>query len=126
MAELFPTVVIDPADDVAVALRAIEPGEAVAPNLKAIQPIPAGHKVALKAVAAGAPVRKYGFPIGRARVAIAIGEHVHSHNLATDLSTGEAYAFRPRAAEATPGASSQTFDGYLRPDGRVGTRNEIW
>src|SRR5215469_15075395 len=98
MAALSPTVIIDPSDDVAVALRAIEAREAAAPGVEAVEPIPAGHKVSIKAVTAGAPVRKYGFPIGRARVAIAPGEHVHTHNLATDLSSREAYAFHPRAA----------------------------
>src|SRR6185312_5495864 len=96
MAEVSPTVIIDPSDDVAVALRELQPGEAVAPGVTAVQPIPAGHKVALKPVPAGAPVRKYGFPIGRARVDIAPGEHVHTHNLATDLSAREAYAFHPK------------------------------
>src|SRR5215472_12350246 len=100
MAEVSPTVIIDPSDDVAVALRDLQPGEAAAPGVRAVQPIPAGHKVALKAVAAGQPVRKYGFPIGRARAHIAPGEHVHTHNLATDLSAREAYAFHPKAAAA--------------------------
>jgi altronate hydrolase len=127
MAEVSPTVIIDPSDDVAVALRALEPGEPVATGVTALDAIPAGHKVALKAVPAGAPVRKYGFPIGRARAAIAPGEHVHTHNLSTDLSSRETYAFHPHAA-APPAASApaRTFEGYLRPDGRVGTRNEIW
>jgi altronate hydrolase len=126
MAALSPTVIIDPSDDVAVALRAVEPGEAVAPGVEASQPIPAGHKVAIRAVKVGEPVRKYGFPIGRARADIAPGEHVHTHNLATDLSSREAYAFRPRAAAPTVSPPAQTFEGYLRADGRVGTRNEIW
>jgi altronate hydrolase len=127
MAEVSPTVIIDPSDDVAVALRTLEPGEAVAQGVTAVDPIPAGHKVALKAVPAGAPVRKYGFPIGRARAAIAPGEHVHTHNLSTDLSSRETYAFHLQAAAApAPNASAATFQGYLRPDGRVGTRNEIW
>ena len=126
MAAHFPIVIIDPSDDVGIALRALEAGEAVAPDVKTAEPIPAGHKVALKAVAAGEPVRKYGFPIGRARVAIAPGEHVHSHNLATALTAHEAYSFHPKPAAAPASGPAQTFDGYLRPDGRVGTRNEIW
>jgi altronate hydrolase len=127
MADVFPIVIIDPSDDVGVALRAIEAGETVAPGVLAAQPIPLGHKVALKPVAEGAPVRKYGFPIGRARTAISPGEHVHTHNLTTALSSQEAYAFQPHApAGPAATASSLTFDGYLRPDGRVGARNEIW
>lgn len=118
--------VIDPRDDVAVALAPIAAGEMVAPNVRASADIPAGHKVALRAVAAGEPVRKFGWPIGRATSPIAAGEHVHSHNLATALSGVETYAYTPAAPEPLPAADARTFQGYRRADGRVGTRNEIW
>jgi altronate dehydratase len=71
-------------DDVAVALRALEPGVAVRFPDAAVVPlaaIPAGHKIALRAVPAGALIHKYGQAIGRASVAIAPGEHVHVHNV---------------------------------------------
>src|SRR3569623_528726 len=110
MAALSPTVIIDPSDDVAVALRAMAAGVAVATGVAAVQPIPAGHKVAIRAVAAGAPVRKYGFPIGRARVDSAPGEHVHTHNLATDLSAREAYAFHPRTAASAASTTAQPIE----------------
>ena len=91
-----------------------------------VQGVPKGHKIAVASISAGAPVIKYGFPIGRATVDIAAGEHVHSHNVATALATNGDYAYRPvfdpRALDADPGS----FDGYLRADGRAGTRNEIW
>jgi altronate hydrolase len=121
-----PIIIIDPSDDVGVALRALEPGETVAPGVTAIEVVPAGHKIAVRAVGPGANVKKYGFPIGRALKAITPGEHVHTHNLATNLSSGETYAFHPQAAAIPAPATAQTFDGYLRSDGRVGTRNEIW
>lgn len=116
---------IDPADDVAVALRDLQPGETV-DGLVALQAIPKGHKIALRAVAAGQPVLKYGHPIGRASADIAAGAHVHSHNLGTALSGEEGY--QPPAAYAAPAApvAGPTFQGYRRADGRVGTRNEIW
>src|SRR5262245_46890013 len=72
---------LHPDDDVAVARRPLAPGTRVADGLAALAEIPQGHKVALRAVANGAPVRKYGQVIGFAAGAIAPGEHVHVHNL---------------------------------------------
>lgn len=116
--------IIDPRDDVAVALRAISSGETVA-GLTAASNIPTGHKLARHAIKAGDEVRKYGWPIGQARTDIAAGEHVHTHNLATALAPRARYAWRPATGEALPGTGA-TFDGYRRSNGRVGTRNEIW
>jgi len=118
--------VIDPRDDVAVALRPVAAGDPLAPGVVAATDIPAGHKVALRPIAVGEDVRKYGWPIGRATRAIAPGAHVHSHNLVTSLSGVEAYHYEPAPAEALPAPPDQTFQGYRRADGRVGTRNEIW
>ncbi len=116
---------IDPRDDVAVALAPLAKGDGVAEGVRAGADIPAGHKVALRAVARGAPVHKYGWPIGHATADIAPGDHVHSHNLATSLSGLEDYAYEPVAPEVLPDTAA-TFQGYRRADGRVGTRNEIW
>ncbi|WP_296596990.1 UxaA family hydrolase [Phenylobacterium sp.] len=120
------TLVIDPRDDVAVALHAVARGETVAPGVVASADIPPGHKVALRPIAAGQDVRKYGWPIGHATRQIAPGDHVHTHNLATSLSGVEAYAYEPAPAEPLPAPEARTFQGYRRADGRVGTRNEIW
>jgi altronate hydrolase len=117
---------IDPEDDVAVALRALEAGETVAPGVAVRGPVPKGHKVALKPVALGAPVRKYGWPIGRATRDIAPGDHVHSHNLATALAGEQAYAIERHPPARRPISAGPIFQGYRRADGRVGTRNEIW
>src|SRR5439155_22771652 len=87
--------------------------------------IPAGHKVALRAIQAGEMVLRYGQAIGRARQAIAAGEHVHTHNLAfEELHLN--YEF-PRAETPAPQRREDgpSFLGYLREDGRVGTRNYI-
>ncbi len=73
---------IDPRDGVATALRDLDAGEALL-GVTLAEPVAKGHKVALQPIAAGAPVVKFGFPIGRATRAIAPGEHVHTHNLAT-------------------------------------------
>jgi altronate hydrolase len=123
---------IDARDDVAVVLRALVCGERLrvgATELTVVADIARGHKVALRDIAAGEAVHKYGWPIGRALHKIAAGEHVHTHNLATRLSGLEQYRYEPEShsgtsRDATRG--SATFEGYRRADGRVGTRNEIW
>jgi altronate hydrolase len=117
------------ADNVATAIADIAPGEALFADrdIRAAVTVGRGHKVALAPIARGAAVIKYGCPIGTATADIAPGEHVHSHNLATALSSDGNYRYAPSAARAAPArAPSRTFSGYVRPDGRVGTRNEIW
>jgi altronate hydrolase len=116
---------VDPNDDVAVALRDLAAGERL--DVTIAEPVPSGHKVALRAIAAGETVRKYGFPIGRALADIAAGAHVHIHNLATALAERGDYDWRPSGRAAAPVTTEpEGFLGYRRADGRVGTRNEIW
>ncbi|MBV9931454.1 MAG: altronate dehydratase [Alphaproteobacteria bacterium] len=120
---------LDPRDDVAVALRAIGAGEWVEAGgdaIEAREPVPNGHKLALRDMAAGETVRKFGWPIGRLTAAVPAGAHVHTHNLATLLAGVEGYSYEPLAAERPIAAPAPSFLGYRRPDGRVGTRNEIW
>jgi len=120
---------LHPADDVAVALWALDAGRQVdvggAPILL-VEPIPKGHKFALRALAAGDTVRKFGWPIGRMRSAARAGEHIHVHNVETLLEGVEGYAYRPIEGERLPADLAARFMGYRRADGRVGTRNEIW
>ena len=86
-----------------------------------------GHKYAIRPIAEGEDVVKYGMPIGHATRAIAPGEHVHSHNLATNLSGTLEYKWEGCASvPARPAGASETFMGYRRADGRVGVRNDIW
>ena len=119
-----PILRLHPEDDVAVAVRALEPGEDLGSGLVGREAIPAGHKVALKPVPVGGRVRKYGQVIGGASQAIAPGDWVHVHN----LGLGDITA-RAAAGTDVPSAplvvSPRTFDGYLRADGRVGTRNYL-
>ena len=127
---------IDPADDVAVAVRALEPGETVvlsdsseSSSLQVRELIPRGHKLALRAISAGSQVRKYGFPIGQAKRDIPAGSLVHTDNLTTLLTGVERYEYRPAAPvkAMTLGLEQPLeFMGYRRRNGRVGTRNEIW
>ncbi len=116
---------VDPRDSVATALQDLEPG-AIALGVTLRDAVPYGHKVAVRAIAAGEPVLKFGFPIGHATRDIAAGEHVHTHNVATSLQASAAYDYHPPQAAAAPPTAGPTFEGYRRADGRVGTRNEIW
>jgi len=114
---------------VATALRDITFGEVL--NLHggvvtARADIPKGHKIATRAAAAEEDILKYGWPIGRARIDIAIGDHVHVHNVATKLSGVGEYVWTPSDAPALAQPDDRTFLGYRRANGRVGTRNEIW
>lgn len=88
--------------------------------------VPKGHKVALTAHAVGDTVIKYGFAIGRATAPIAPGDHVHSHNLTTALAGEAAYRYVPALMAAAPASAAPGFQGFVRADRRVGTRNEIW
>ena len=119
---------LHPADNVAVARVPLAPGSELRVGGAALtvrDAIPAGHKVALRAIAAGATVFRYGQPIGLASVAIEPGSHVHTHNLAYDERRG-AYQFPSWSlAEPARREDGPSFLGYLREDGRAGTRNYI-
>ncbi|MFL5540776.1 MAG: UxaA family hydrolase [Longimicrobiaceae bacterium] len=124
---------VHPDDDVAVAVAALAGGEEACVDgvrVTALQDVPAGHKVALREIVPGEPVRKYGFPIGIATEPIARGGWVHSHNLRTALSGTLEYHWKGTGDRGQGTASGPivipTFDGYRRATGRVGTRNEVW
>ena len=120
---------VHPDDDVAVALQPIVRGDLVETDgliVETRDPIEIGHKIALHEIPAGAIVRKFGWPIGRATLAIPPGTHVHTHNLATLLTGVEGYSFERVTAPPLPTANQEQFLGYPRADGRVGTRNEVW
>jgi altronate hydrolase len=88
-------------------------------------PIPAGHKIALKSIAPGETLVRYGQAIGRAKSAIEPGDHVHTHNLAfEELALDYEYPADDLAVPSAP-ADAPTFLGYAREDGRAGTRNYI-
>lgn len=116
---------IHPADNVAVALRALATGEDAA-GVRVAAPVPQGHKLALVDLPAGAVVIKYGQPIGRSSAAITAGDHVHSHNLETVLTGELSYSPGRSVAAVCQLPQLPTWHGYLRADGRAATRNEIW
>ncbi|MBN1138517.1 MAG: altronate dehydratase [Anaerolineae bacterium] len=120
---------LHPDDDVAIARVDLQPGSALVDppdDLAARQPIPTGHKVALREIAAGQPVRRYGQIIGLSRQTILPGEWVHTHNLGVaGLDRDPAFGADIRPVPHIPKAKRRTFLGYKRPDGRAGTRNYI-
>ncbi len=86
-----------------------------------------GHKRAIKDIAQGEAVIKYGYSIGNATEDIKAGDHVHSHNLKTGLKEGNVYTYEPNLTELKfDEVKDATFEGYLRENGDVGIRNEIW
>jgi len=121
-------VVLNESDDVAVALRALKPGEEIAlPDgraLKVAGAVPKGHKVALKVIAKGTGVKKYAQLIGFASTEIDSGEHIHTHNLEF-RNTDQSYDFSVDKREPPTAVGAETFKGFVRQDGRVGTRNYI-
>jgi altronate hydrolase len=121
---------IHPSDDVAVATRPIAAGEEIVVAGERIvvrDEIPAGHKIALHPLDAGAMPKKYGFVIGVTTEKVERGTWIHSHNLRTHLEGQVEYRYDPvaRSAPRNPD-TTPTFRGYRRANGRVGTRNEIW
>ncbi len=117
---------LHPADDVVIARSQLMSGNQIE-GLAVRGLIPPGHKIATRAMAAGEPVRRYNQIIGFASQAIAAGEHVHVHNLNMGPEKGNFardYAF---CADLKPAAPKQhaTFQGIVRADGRVATRNYI-
>jgi len=115
---------VHPQDSVAVALRALRQGERLAVDgleLELRQDVALGHKIALMPHKAGDVVRKYGEPIGKASADIAVGDHVHSHNLATALA-GELTYTAGKGTQTLPPASAATWRGYRRADGRCASR----
>ncbi len=85
-----------------------------------------GHKYAIRDIKKGENIIKYGNPIGHATCDIKKGEHVHSHNLKTNLSDKLEYEYHPNLRDIPKVQSDRTFMGYVREDGSIGIRNEIW
>ena len=118
---------LHPTDDVVIAKQTLAPGTRLRWNgqlLPVTRPVPAGHKVAIRTVAEGEPVRRYGQIIGFAARPIAPGDHVHTQNLSVREFARD-YAFGVDAVAVQPATKRRTFEGYVRADGRVGTRNYI-
>ncbi len=85
-----------------------------------------GHKYALCDIKSGENIIKYGNPIGHAVCDIKKGEHVHSHNVKTNLSGNLQYTYEPEFTDIPKISTDKAFFGYIRENGDVGIRNEIW
>ena len=121
---MTPTIALHPDDEVVIARTTLLPGAPLAPGVAAVERIPAGHKAAVRAVAVGSPVRRYGQVIGFATQPIAAGAHVHVHNIGMgDFAKDYAYSRDSRPTAMANDARS--FQGIRRPDGRWATRNYI-
>src|SRR6059058_1789948 len=120
-----PIIRLHPNDNVVVARVDVGIGTAVAgEGFTSRSQVPAGHKIAARAIKAGEPILKYNVCIGFAATDIAPGSYVHSHNVTfrefdRDYAYGKEYVPTP----VLPEAEQATFLGYVRPDGQVGTRN---
>ncbi len=123
-------IAINEKDNVAVAVESIKKGETLTFNglsFIAAHDIKKGHKIALRSINKGENIIKYGYPIGHATVSVSVGEWVHTHNISTNLEGLSEYSYNPQGdisfskVREYPG-----FMGYVRENGSVGIRNEIW
>lgn len=120
---------INPADSVVVCLRAMKAGETVSADGKVItllQDVPAGHKVLIEDKNEGEDIIKYGYPIGHAKKNLKAGEWVDENNLKTNLAGTLEYTYNPVDDKLSIAKGNRTFKGYVRKNGDVGVRNEIW
>jgi altronate hydrolase len=121
---------IHPEDNVVVAVRPVTSGSSIEVDGRTIEvrdDVKVGHKIAIADLPANTDVVKYGFPIGHVTEDVATGSWVHSHNMRTNLKDILEYQYEPVGQPPQhQNGSMPTFEGYLRADGRVGTRNEIW
>jgi altronate hydrolase len=129
MQQNFDAIRIHPDDNVAVLVQGAQPGQTLfiigADAVTVHEAIPFGHKVALRDIREGEAVKKYGFPIGQASREIHRGDWIHSHNLKTALTAHASYRYE-RTADCVTASAEGAFLGYLRENGEVGIRNEIW
>ncbi len=119
---------VHPRDDVAVAVQGLSDGETVTVGDREITlraDVPRGHKFALRNIEEQEKIIKYGYPIGKAVAAIAAGDHVHVHNTKTGLSGVEEYSYKPKN-QSLKNKLTRSFQGYRRPNGKAGVRNEVW
>lgn len=120
---------INPSDNVAVALEPLSEGEIVIIDGQTVairSTVETGHKFAIRPIAAGENVIKYGYPIGHALVDIPMGAHVHVHNLKTNLRDDLQYTYHPEKTALHIPKSDLKMKAYLRYNGEMGIRNELW
>ena len=120
---------INVADSVVVCLRAFAKGETIIVDDQEItvrQDVPMGHKILIKDTPKGTDIIKYGYPIGHAIDDLKAGEWINENNLKTNLAGTLSYEYHPVNEQLSIKKESRTFNGYVRKNGEVGIRNEIW
>ncbi len=118
------TIIINPLDNVAVALCDLKKGE-THEGVTLSEDITKGHKFTLHAIKKGENIIKYGNPIACATADIAKGAHVHTHNVRTNLSENLEYSYNKIPTDLKP-VKGRKVKVYPRANGDVGIRNEIW
>lgn len=119
-------------DNVVVAIKPLKKGDhivlsSVVSGMKAASDIQQGHKIAIQPISINENVVKYGMPIGHAVADIAVGEHVHTHNVKTNLAGTLTYDYAPASRNnKTFVDEGLQFRGYKRANGEIGIRNELW
>lgn len=125
-------IIISQNDNVAVALADLKAKETYTVNnmnVTLLEDIPFGHKVALCDINEKNNIIKYGHPIGHAKCNISKGNHIHTHNLKTNLDGVLDYKYNKNEeilAKFNNNKKEAFFDGYVRSSGKVGIRNEVW
>ena len=120
---------INPSDTVVVCLTEKKQGDVIEAGGECVvlaEDVPAGHKVLLRDVKAGEDIIKYGYPIGHAIKDMKGGEWVNENNLRTNLSGTLEYTYTPVNEKLNIKNDNRTFKGFIRKNGDVGVRNEIW
>lgn len=120
---------INPNDNVCVAIENLAEGDVV--NVDGVSitiknAIETGHKFAIKDIKTNENVIKYGYPIGHATTDIQTGEHVHTQNVKTNLHDNLQYSYVPVHPKLDIPKSDLKVNGYLRYNGEMGIRNELW
>jgi altronate hydrolase len=117
-------------DNIVIAKLDLKPGQRLSlvdsDHILLREPIPAGHKIAISNFAIGDPVIRYGQVIGRASLEIRTGQHVHTHNVQPNMEDREyVFSVDMEPIQVIPEGERRQFMGFIRGDGRVGTRNFI-
>lgn len=125
---MTPYIYINDADNVATALQPIAEGtlmNTAKGEVTLLSDIPTGHKFALCDIRKNESIVKYGIEIGHATEDIRKGEWVHTHNIKSNLDGLVEYSYSGCTVKVNP-PRHDTFMGYVRKNGKVGTRNELW
>ncbi|HBO37706.1 MAG TPA: altronate hydrolase, partial [Pasteurellaceae bacterium] len=124
-----PFIKIHPQDNVAVALQNLPKGTVLTvdgSDIVLATNIDRGHKFAIHSITKDQNVIKYGYPIGHALQNIGVGEHLHVHNVRTNLNDVNDYEYLPESTVIPSQIADQEVQVYRRKNGDIGIRNELW